>query len=364
MDLPTLALFIIGLALLLAGAELLVRGAARLATTAGIPPLIVGLTVVSFCTSSPELAVSASSALAGKADLALGNVVGSNIFNILFILGLSAMVAPLLVKMQLIRFDVPIAVAASVAVWVMGLSGTISRPAGLLLFAGVVAYIVFLVQQARREKNKAVQAEFEAAYGRQPRDAKQMLLYLGMIAGGLAMLVIGSNWMVNGAVTLAQWLGVDDVLIGLTVIAAGTSLPEIATSVMASVRGERDIAVGNVIGSNIFNLLAVLGLTALLSPNGVPVPADMIRFELPVMIAVTAVCIPIFFIGMSVTRGEGAALFGFYIAFTLFLILEATGSPVAGFFGPALIVLGAIAFVIFFAQAFVDYRKRRMQSSF
>jgi cation:H+ antiporter len=363
MNLSTLILFIIGLALLLAGAELLVRGAARLATAVGIPPLIVGLTVVSFCTSSPEMAVSASSALAGEADLALGNVIGSNIFNILFILGLSAMVAPLLVKMQLIRFDVPIAVAASVAVWVMGMSGSISRLAGVLLFAGIVAYIVFLIRQARREKNADVKAEFESEYGRQPGNAKKMMIHIGMLAGGLVMLVIGSNWMVNGAVTLAHWLGVDDVLIGLTILAVGTSLPEIATSVMASVRGERDIAVGNVIGSNIFNLLAVLGLTAALSPNGVPVPADMIRFELPVMIAVTAVCIPIFFIGMSVTRGEGAALLGFYIAFTLFLILEATASPAAGFFGAALIVLGIIAFIIFFAQAFVDYRKRRLQSS-
>lgn len=359
MGLTTIVLFIIGLVLLLVGAETLVRGASRLATAVGIPPLIVGLTVVSFCTSSPELAVSISSALNGEADMALGNVVGSNIFNILFILGLSAMVAPLVVKMQLIRFDVPIAIAASVVVWVMGFGGFISRPAGALLFAGIITYILFLIRQSKREKNAEVKAEFETEYGKKPDGKGRMGVYLIMIVAGLAMLVVGSNWLVNGAVALARMLGVDEVLIGLTIIAAGTSLPEIATSVTASARGQRDIAVGNIIGSNIFNLLAVLGLTALVSPNGVPVPADMLRFEMPIMIAVTAVCIPIFFIGMSVSRGEGATLFGFYIAFTIFLILEETESPIANSFGIVLVGLGVVAFILFFAQASVDLRKQR-----
>jgi cation:H+ antiporter len=359
----TLVLFVIGLALLLVGAEVLVRGASRLAAALGIPPLVVGLTVVSFCTSSPELAVSISSALAGEADLALGNVVGSNIFNILFILGVSAMVAPLMVKMQLIRLDVPIALGASILVFVMGLSGAISRPAGALLFAGIIAYIAVLIRQTRREKS-AVQAEFTQAAGTPARDAKAMLLYIGMIAGGLALLVVGSDWMVDGAVAIARFFNVSDVLIGLTIIAAGTSLPEIATSVLASARGERDIAVGNVIGSCIFNLLAVLGLTALFSPVGVPVPADMPRFELPIMIAITALCIPIFYIGMNVTRGEGGALLGLYIALTVFLILKGIAHPLADAVGVVLALLFGIAFVIFFAQAFVDRRKRQMQSSF
>ena len=332
MDPLTIALFIIGLVLLLAGAEVLVRGASRLATSVGISPLIVGLTVVSFCTSSPELAVSIQSALAGAGDLALGNVIGSNIFNILFILGLSAMVAPLFVKMQLIRFDVPAALAASVAVWVLGLSGSISRLAGLLLFVALLVYIFILIQLAKREKSAFVKAEFEEEYGKPSSNVPQMLIHAGMIVAGLALLVLGSNWMVNGAVALARWLGVDEILIGLTVVAAGTSLPEIATSVMASARGERDIAVGNVIGSCIFNLLAVLGLTAALSPDGVPVPASMMRFEIPVMIAATVICIPIFYVGMSVTRLEGAILFGFYIAFDVLLILLATSSPALDYF--------------------------------
>jgi cation:H+ antiporter len=357
----TIVLFIVGLGLLLAGAELLVRGASRLAIAFGISPLIVGLTVVSFCTSSPELAVSAQSALAGETAMAFGNVVGSNIFNILFILGLSAMVAPLLVKMQLIRLDVPIALAASVAVWVMGWSGSISRAAGALLVIGVIAYTLFLIRQTKREKN-TVQTEFEGAFSRPAATPQQIISHIAFIAGGLVMLVIGSNWMVDGAVAMAKWLHVSDVLIGLTIIAAGTSLPEIATSVMASARGERDIAVGNVVGSCIFNLLAVLGLTALLAPNGVPVPAGMLRVELPAMIAITAVCIPIFFIGMNVSRGEGAALFGFYIAFTIYLILDAVQSPLAGIYGPVLIGIGIAGFIIFFAQAFRDYRRAKLST--
>jgi cation:H+ antiporter len=266
--------------------------------------------------------------------------------------------------MQLIRLDVPIALAASVLVWVLGFTGSISRLAGVLLFAGVIAYTVFLIVQAKREKSTEVKAEYEAEFGEKPRTTQQLIIFIGMISGGLALLVIGSNWMVSGAVALARFLGVSDVLIGLTIVAIGTSLPEIATSVTASIRGERDIAVGNVVGSNIFNLLAVLGFTAMLTPDGVPVPADLMRFELPIMIAVTAICIPIFYIGMSVTRGEGAALFGYYIALTIFLILKGIDHPLAGVVGAALVVLGAVGFVIFFAQAFRDYRTRRMQSSF
>jgi cation:H+ antiporter len=341
----TLVLFILGLALLLAGAELLVRGASRLATTIGISPLVVGLTVVAFCTGSPELAVSVQGALEGETDLAIGNIVGSNIFNILFILGLSAMVAPLTVKMQLIRLDVPIAILASVLVFVLGLSGTIDRLGGLLLFGLLIAYIAFLIWQARRERNAEVQAEFAAEFGQKARGGAQIALNIGLIIIGLAMLVIGSRWLVDGAVTLARILGVSDTLIGLTIVAAGTSLPEIATSVTASMRGERDIAVGNVIGSNIFNIFGVLGLTALAAPAGVPVTQEMLRLEIPAMILATAACAPIFFIGLNVTRVEGATLFGFYIAVTLYLILRAIEHPLAIPFGVIMAIAAAIAFV-------------------
>jgi cation:H+ antiporter len=351
MNIVTLILFAFGVILLIIGAELLVRGAARLAAAIGISPLVVGLTVVAFCTGSPELAVSIQSALEGEADLAAGNIVGSNIFNILFILGLSAMVAPLALKMQLIRIDVPIAILASVLVFAFGLSGSIDRLAGAVLFTGMIAYTVFLVWQAGRERSVAVQQEYAQEYSAKPRGAAQILLNGVFILIGLALLVVGSNWMVDGAVAIAGILGVSDVLIGLTIVAAGTSLPEIATSVMASARGERDIAVGNIIGSNIFNILAVLGLTAIVAPNGVPITPDLLWVGIPAMIAATAACVPIFYIGMKVTRAEGALLFSFYIGFTLYLILQATQRPLAGVYGLALLIAAVVAFVILIIQS-------------
>ena len=365
MNTQTIVLFITGLVLLLIGAELLVRGASRLATTIGMSPLVVGLVVVSFCTTSPELAVSASSALAGEADLALGNVAGSTIFNILFIIGLSAMLAPLVVKLQLIRLDVPIALAAAVVVWLMSLNGGIDRLDGMLLFAGIVAYVIFLIVQARREKDADALAQFDTEYGQPPaRDRRQLIVYLLLIVGGLAMLVIGSNWMVDGAVSLARLFGVDDVLIGLTIIAAGTSLPEIMTAVMATRRGERDIAVGNVVDRTINQQLAVLALKVLIERDGVPVPPYVLRLGLPVMIGVIALCIPMFYLGMNVSRKEGVMLFGFYIGITGFFILSGINHPAADVVGIVVAAVGVTVLAAFFVLAWSQRQatKQRLQT--
>lgn len=320
----TILLLIAGLALLIIGAEILVRGASRLAAAFGISPLVIGLTVVAFGTSSPELAVSVQSALAGQADIALGNVVGSNIFNILFILGISALIIPLVVAQQLVRLDVPIMIGVSVLVYLFGLNGQISRLEGLLLFAGIVAYTGFLIRQSRKE-TKEVQEEYAQEFGDgKPRGAGQYLLNLVLVVAGLALLVLGARWLVDSAVSLAQALGLSELIIGLTIVAAGTSMPEVATSIVAAIRGERDIAVGNVVGSNIFNLLAVLGLTSLVAPDGVPVPAAALAFDLPVMTAVAVACLPVFFTGFRIARWEGALFLGYYAAYVLYLILDAT----------------------------------------
>ncbi len=326
MDLMTPVMFVVGLALLIGGAESLVRGAARLATAIGISPLIVGLTVVSFSTSSPELAVGLQSALAGQADIALGNVIGSNIFNILLILGLSALIAPLFVDQQLIRLDVPLMIGVSALPLILGLDGVIGRGDGLLLFAGIVAYIVFVVWQSRRESTQ-VQTEYAQEYCQeavQARSARQLALNIALIVVGLGMLVLGSRWMLEGAVALARAFGLSELIIGLTIVSIGTSLPEIAASVVASLRGERDIAVGNIIGSNLFNILAILGITAAAAPGGVAVPAEALSFDIPVMIAVAVICLPIFFTGFIIERWEGALFLSYYIAYTAFLILSAT----------------------------------------
>ena len=318
----TMVLFVLGIVILVAGAEVLVRGASRLAAALGISPLVIGLTVVAFGTSSPELAVSVQSAFSGETSLAVGNVVGSNIFNVLFILGLAAAVTPLVVAQQLVRLDVPLVIAASFALLLLAQDGALGRVDGVLLFAGVVAYTVFLVRQSRRE-TAAVRAEYEQEFGEKAAGAASWLRDAALIVGGLVMLVLGSRWLVGGAVEIATALGVSELVIGLTIVAAGTSLPEVATSVLASMRGERDIAVGNVVGSNLFNLLAVLGLSSLVAPGGIAVDPAALRFDIPVMIAVAVACLPIF-ARQVISRPTGIFFLAYYVAYAAYLVLAAT----------------------------------------
>ncbi len=313
--------------LLVVGAELLVRGASRLAAACGISPLVVGLTVVAFGTSAPEMAVSVGASVAGQGEIAFGNVVGSNIFNVLAILGLCALVKPLVVDAKLVRLDVPLMLGVSGLAWLLALDGSISRLEGGALFALLVAYTAFLIRASRRESAAARQAAPTGAgssgVGDAPAPARRTLgADVLLVLAGLALLVFGSRWLVQGAVGLAQALGVSDLIIGLTIIAAGTSLPEVATSVLATIRGQRDIAVGNVVGSNVFNLLGVLGLSAVAGGGGLPVPASALAFDLPVMVAVALACLPIFATGHLIARWEGLLFFGYYLAYTGFLVLD------------------------------------------
>jgi cation:H+ antiporter len=310
----TAVYFIAGLVLLVLGAEALVRGASKLASSLRVPPLIVGLTVVAYGTSTPEIAVSLQAALAGQADIALGNVVGSNIFNVLFILGLSAIIAPLVVSRQLVWMDVPIMIGVSVLLLLMALDGRVSRLEGGVLALGVVGYTVFLIRQARQEKAAAR----EAADGATLRTWTVNLAY---IAAGLGLLALGARWFVDASIAIARLMGVSELVIALTIVAAGTSMPEVATSIIASIRGERDIAVGNVVGSSIYNILAVLGLAALIAPGGVAVAPAALDFDIPVMVAVAMACLPIFVTGHLIARWEGWLFFGYYVAYTAYLIL-------------------------------------------
>jgi cation:H+ antiporter len=320
----TIVLFILGLAGLILGAELLVRGAARLALTFGISPLVVGLTVVAFGTSSPELAISVQSAWSGQVDIALGNVVGSNIFNVLFILGLSALITPLLVHQQLVRREVPLMIGVSLLLWALAADGGIERWEGIVLALGLAAYIVYAIRMSRRETAQ-IEAEYaEAMPGDASRWDRHWSVQTLLILGGLALLVVGSDWLVESAVAIARSMGVSELVIGLTLIAAGTSLPEVATSVMAALRGERDIAVGNVVGSNLFNILGVLGVSASVAPASLTVSSALLAFDLPVMVAVAVACLPIFFTGNLIARWEGGLFFAYYLAYTAYLILAST----------------------------------------
>lgn len=319
----TLLIGLAGLLLLVLGGELLVRGASGLAQRVGLSPLVVGLTIVALGTSAPELAVSSQAALAGRTDLALGNVVGSNIFNVLFILGVSALVAPLVVQSRLVRREVPLMIGSAILLLLMALDGRVGPVEGVLLLVGAVAYTTWSVMESRRSDARsndgAASGPAGASAGVSEGWTRVMLAVLA-VGGGLVLLVLGARWLVDAAAATARSLGVDELTIGVTVIAAGTSLPEVATSVMAAIRGQRDIAVGNVVGSNLFNVLGILGVAAVLSPGGIEVAPAVLRFDLPVMIAVSVACLPIFFTSWSISRWEGLLLLGYYGAYVAFVL--------------------------------------------
>ncbi len=365
----TALIFILGLAALLAGAELLVSSAAKVSERAGLSPLVVGLTVVAFATSTPELAIAVRAAFAGGATAAVGvgNVIGSNIANILLIFGLTAAVAPVVVRRRLIRVEIPVMVAISVAVYLLCLNGRLGTLEGLLMVGGLTGYTGWMLIQGRRpavpppperdtenggagEGGSPVQGVGRLDGDRQasrdgftaslngtpplPRTAVfRIPLWLqdtAAIVAGIVMLTAGAHWTVESATTLAHALGLGELVVGLTVVAVGTSLPELAATVVAALRGEREMAVGNIIGSNIINLLGVLGLTAVLAPGGLPIPPAALHFDLPVMIVVAAACLPIFFTGHAVDRWEGWLFLGYYAAYTTYLLMAAHSHAALG----------------------------------
>lgn len=340
-----LALFFMGLLALVFGSELLVRGASKLASLLGLSPLVIGLTVVSIGTSAPEIAVSVESAWRGVTDLTVGNVVGSNIFNILAILGLSALFTPLAVHNQIIRQEMPILIGASACLLVFGLDGLIRPTEAFMLLLGLVTYLIFLVVQAKRQSPIQRQAadptgqahasdalldnEIKASSSKGQRAALQTVkAFISspvgasvLVVSGLVLLVLGSQALVTASVAFAKLLGVSDLVIGLTIVAAGTSLPELAASVAAAMKGERDMAVGNVVGSSIFNILGCLGLSGLVASGGLVIPSSVLVFDQWVMIAAFVACVPAFITGREISRWEGAVLLFYYIAYTGYLVL-------------------------------------------
>lgn len=327
MTVTSLVFLVVGIAGLVVGAEGLVRGAARLAARTGMSSVVIGLTVVAFGTSAPELAVSVGDVARGSEDagaLALGNVVGSNIANILLALGFSAAIGgSLVVAARIVRIDVPIMIGASILVLLMGLDEQIGRTEGFVLVGALVVYLTWTVIAARRQP-ESISSEIDDVVSPEALQQASPWIDVGFLLGGLVLLVAGSQALVGGATDIATDLGVSDLVIGLTVVAIGTSLPEVATSVLAALRGERDLAVGNAIGSNLFNLLAVLGITASIAPNPIPVALSALQVDIPVMIVVAVACLPIFVNGHVLRRWEGAMFFAFYVGYITWLILDAS----------------------------------------
>lgn len=326
MDLLDAGRVLLGLVLLVAGGEVLVRGAVRLATRMGIPSLVVGLVIVSFATSAPELAVTVGSVLDDEPALAVGNVVGSNIANVLLILGISALLLPLAVKRRVVRFDLPVMVGISVLLLVLVLDGEVSQVDGVILLLAAVAHIVLSFTLSKRDpESDVVTATGPVKVPAPPKSgAMPIVVSVVLILVGIGMLVFGANLLVTGAAAIAAGFGVSSLVIGLTVVAIGTSLPELATAIAAVRQGERDLAVGNIVGSNILNIGVVLGVPAMLFPAGIPVPAAAVAFDIPLMVAAAIALVPIAFTGFRIARWEGAVFVALYVAFTAYVVLAAS----------------------------------------
>lgn len=310
-----------GLLLLIGGADLLVRAAVALASRWRVRPLIIGLTMVAFGSSAPQLAVSLQAAFSGAPDIAVSSVFGSNIFNVLMTLGLSALLVPLRVSRQVVRLDIPLMIAASLLVWLLSLNQQLGRGEGALLVGCLGGYLYLIRRQAQRHVRPLPMT---------PTANQQRCWVLGLKSlVGLGLLIGGGHLLLDAAIDVAQDYGLSDRIIGLTIVAVGTSMPELATSLIAALRGQREIAVGNVIGSSLFNLLGVLGFTAVIAPHPLTISPNALGFDLPVMVGVAALCLPLFHSGYRITRAEGLALVGVYLTYGAHVLAFSTGLTLA-----------------------------------
>lgn len=306
----------LGFVALTVGAEWLVRGLSHVGLKLGVSRLTVGLILASLATSAPELAVSLDAAWANQTDVAVGNILGSNILNVLLVLGICAVIRSLSVDQRLVWRDIPFMILVSFLLYVLAADAALTRVDGTILLVVGAVYLTVTYRAAQRERASAL---IEPVEVKTPNSWGKITFHSVL---GLILLVVGARFMVVGASEIARALGISELIIGLTVVAIGTSLPELATSAAASLRGERDIAVGNVVGSNIFNILWVLGLAAFLAPSAIPVTQHAIVFDFPVMCAVAVACLPIFFTGHRISRWEGMLFLAYYAAYVLYLFLD------------------------------------------
>ncbi|MGB3828033.1 MAG: calcium/sodium antiporter [Ornithinimicrobium sp.] len=326
MDLVSVLQVVFGLVLLVGGGELLVRGASALAVKAGISPLVVGLTVVSVATSAPELAVTTGAVFSGESELAIGNVVGSNIANILLVLGVSAIVLPLGIKRQLVRVDVPFLIGLGALLALLAFDGRISTIDGVILLVFWVAHTAMSVFLSKREEaGDAPPSDAPPSGAEDVPEPVALPLALVLVAVGVGLLVVGANLLVSGAVSIATGLGVSSLVVGLTVVAIGTSLPELVASIIAVRKRAGDLAVGNAIGSCLANIGLVLGVPSALKPGGLPVPSAVLSIDLPLMVAASVALLPVIYTGARIARREGLLFVVLYVCYTTYLVLNARG---------------------------------------
>ena len=346
--------FIAGLIALIAGAEVLVKSVSRLAVNAGISKLVIGLTLVAFGTSAPELAISIQAGISGETDLMIGNIIGSNISNTLLILGVGALLIPIKINIHLIRTDFPIMIGVTLLVWIFALNGSISVWECVALSLLLIIYLLFLGRQSGSEYSPGIKKE---------RKAGTLFFNLGGSMAGFLLLIMGARWMVESAVIVAELAGVSELVIGLTIVAIGTSLPEIVVVVAAALKKERDIAVGSVIGSNIMNLLAVLGVSGLFIQGSIPVADVLLKLDLPVLIAASLLCIPVFYTGRRITRSEGGIFLLFYGLYLLYLYLSNTAHELQQLFLAVIpYLIGVILLIIAVGTVIEMVRRYRFRN--
>lgn len=323
MDLHPSIVFLGGLVIITVGAELILRGASAIAVLLGIRPIVIGLTVVSVGTSLPELAVGITAVSEGKGTLAIGNIAGTNVFNILFILGLSAAIRPLSLNMRSLRLNVIVMILTSILLLIMSLDGILSRMDGGVMVAAAILYIIVMVRASRKETAR-VRKEYAEEFSPEVPVGKKgwtvWVLQTVFLLGGMALTVLGANLLVSGASAIATAMGVSDAVIGLTIVAIGTSAPELATTIVATFKNDRDVAIGNLIGSSISNILVILGLTCIASSKGVDVSRDVLWIDLPLAAAVAVVCYPVFRSQSMVSRREGIFFVLSYLVYLAILM--------------------------------------------
>lgn len=353
--------FIVGLAALITGADLFLNGVDHFGKKWGISSVVMGLTVVAFATGAPELAVSLKAAATGSADLVLGNIIGSNIANILLILGISAVIKPIGITLRIVRFDVPVVIGASILLYILALDGELSFVDGAILFAGIIIYSLVTFFQIRKERLNNGKAKQNSNQDIDEITSRWFFYVrnIGFLIVGLALIVQGANWMVDSAVEMARILGVSELIIGLTIVSIGTSLPEVATSITAIRKGNVDMAVANVMGSNLYNIFLTMGLTLLIIPNVLAVSIQAIHFDLPFMIAISIACIPIFIADFNITRSDGTLFLFYYVGYIVYLILGAIESPYKKYTELAMLWVIIPATLIYMGVRLFFYLKKR-----
>lgn len=321
-------LFFAGLALLIAGAEMLVRGASRIATTLGIPPMVIGLTIVALGTSMPELAVGIAAGLDGKGELGVGNIAGANLFVMLVVIGLSAVMRPLPLHLQVFKLELPMIVIAALLLTALAWDGVLSRLDGFLMFLVGLGYTALLFRATSKASRRS-QREYSEEYGPESVPPKRSAWYgvrnAALLIVGIGLTVFGAELLVRGAITIAERLGVSAAIIGLTVVAIGTSAPELVTTIVSTIKNDRDVAVGNILGSGIYNILIILAIVCMVTPGGLPVERQLLSFDIPLMAGVAVGAIPIFYTGNRISRLEGALGIAIYIAYVTWLCLQHIG---------------------------------------